>query len=68
VSTSEAGSCTYLMTEPRMKQFFTDCMCGNCATSSTLMFSNFTFKYWSTECSVPRIDRSAKSNVRAHAA
>jgi hypothetical protein len=56
------------MTEPRMKQFFTDCMCGNCATSSTLMFSNFTFKYWSTECSVPRIDRSAKSNVRAHAA
>ena len=27
VSTSADGSCTYLITEPRMKQFFTDC-CG----------------------------------------
>ena len=25
MSTSDAGSWTYLITEPRMKQFFTDC-------------------------------------------
>ena len=29
VSTSDAGSWTYLITDPRMKQFFTDCCAGN---------------------------------------
>lgn len=55
VSTSSPGSWTYRTTEPRMKQFFTDNMCGYLSGSVTLISVSLMFRYWSTECRVPQI-------------
>uniref|UniRef100_A0A2M4C952 Putative secreted protein n=1 Tax=Anopheles marajoara TaxID=58244 RepID=A0A2M4C952_9DIPT len=63
VSTSSPGSCTYRTTEPRMKQFFTDSICGYFSGSVTLISVSFMLRYWSTECSVPQILRSFFSST-----
>lgn len=63
VSTWSDGSWTYLTTEPRMKQFFTETMCGKRSGSDTVMSVSFMLRYWSTECSVPQMLRSFLSSM-----
>ena len=69
VSTSSAGNWTYLTTEPRIKLDLTEDIWGCFSGSVTLMSVNLMFKYWSTLCRVPQMDKSFFQfiyNVFAH--
>lgn len=55
VSTSSPGNWTYRTTDPRMKQFFTESMCGYLSGSVTLISVSLILRYWSTECRVPHM-------------
>jgi len=57
-STPSGGSSTYRTTDPLIKQFFTDNICGYLSCSTTLVFSNLMLRYWSTECRVPLMAKS----------
>lgn len=57
-STPSGGSSTYRTTDPLIKQFFTDSICGYLSCSTTLVFSNLMLRYWSTECRVPLMAKS----------
>lgn len=63
MSTNWCGSCTYLTTEPRMKQFRTELMCGYRSSSTTFVFINLMFRYWSTETRTPEIAMSFLSST-----
>lgn len=49
--------------ESKFKTDTIDTMCGYFSWSTTLVFSSFMLRYWSTECSVPLIARSFFSST-----
>lgn len=63
MSTPLGGSCTYLTTDPLMKQLRTLVMCGYRSGSTTDTFVSLMFRYWSTLCSVPAMARSFFSST-----
>ena len=53
----------YLTTDPLMKQFLTESMCGYFSGSVTETSVSLMLRYWSTECRVPQMERSFFSST-----
>lgn len=62
-SIASDGICTYLTTEPRMKQLRTDFRWGWIASSTTWVCFSLIFRYWSTETRTPETARSFFSST-----
>ena len=54
---------SYLTTDPLMKQFLTESMCGYFSGSVTETSVSLMLRYWSTEWRVPQMERSFFSST-----